>query len=259
MCSCSAENRFDCIVTGGGHAGSEAAVALARLGLSVLLISGNVDRLGYLSCNPAIGGLAKGHMVREIDALGGMMGLWADAGGIQFRTLNMSKGPAVRATRARLCGALVQMLAQMPVRQITVRELAQLADDDAAVFNKFMEAYKMPKATDTEKAMRTAAIGQAAIAAAEVPMQIADKSLEVLKLARKLIVFGNPNAISDGTVSALMARAALRSALYNVKINLGLIKDDEYVAAARAKMQQLEAKAMEIEAFVLARTDEVLK
>ena len=140
-------------------------------------------------------------------------------------------------------------------------ELAQMADDDAAVFNKnkFMEAYKMPKATDTEKAMRTAAIGQAAIAAAEVPMQIADKSLEVLKLARKLIVFGNPNAISDGTVSALMARAALRSALYNVKINLGLIKDDEYVAAARAKMQQLEAKAMEIEAFVLARTDEVLK
>ena len=138
-------------------------------------------------------------------------------------------------------------------------ELAQLADDDAAVFNKFMEAYKMPKATDTEKAMRTAAIGQAAIAAAEVPMQIADKSLEVLKLARKLIVFGNPNAISDGTVSALMARAALRSALYNVKINMGLIKDDEYVAAARAKMQQLEAKAMEIEAFVLARTDEVLK
>ena len=138
-------------------------------------------------------------------------------------------------------------------------ELAQLADDDAAVFNKFMEAYKMPKATDTEKAMRTAAIGQAAIAAAEVPMQIAGKSLEVLKLARKLIVFGNPNAISDGTVSALMARAALRSALYNVKINLGLIKDDEYVAEARAKMQQLEAKAMEIEAFVLARTDEVLK
>ena len=102
MCSCSAENRFDCIVTGGGHAGSEAAVALARLGLRVLLVSGNVDRLGYLSCNPAIGGLAKGHMVREIDALGGMMGLWADAGGIQFRTLNMSKGPAVRATRAQI-------------------------------------------------------------------------------------------------------------------------------------------------------------
>ncbi len=93
---------FDCIIVGGGHAGSEAAVALAKLGFSVLLISGNLDRLGYLSCNPAIGGLAKGHMVREIDALGGMMGLWADAAGIQFRTLNMSKGPAVRATRAQI-------------------------------------------------------------------------------------------------------------------------------------------------------------
>lgn len=138
-------------------------------------------------------------------------------------------------------------------------ELSALADDDAAVFGKFMAAYKMPKATEAEKAIRTAAIGQAAIAAAEVPMQIALKTMNVLLLARRIIVFGNPNAISDGTVSALMARAALRSALYNVKINLGLIKDAEYVSAARSKMQQLEAKAMEIEAFVLARTDEVLK
>lgn len=93
---------FDCVVAGGGHAGAEAALALARLGFSVLLVCGNLDRLGHLSCNPAIGGLAKGHMVREIDALGGMMGLWADAAGIQFRTLNMSKGPAVRATRAQM-------------------------------------------------------------------------------------------------------------------------------------------------------------
>jgi len=77
-------------------------MALARLGHSTLLISGNVDHMGYLSCNPAVGGLAKGHMVREIDALGGMMGLWADAAGIQFRTLNTSKGPAVRATRAQM-------------------------------------------------------------------------------------------------------------------------------------------------------------
>ena len=93
---------FDCIITGGGHAGCEAAAALAKLGHSVLLITGNIDRLGYLSCNPAIGGLAKGHLTREIDALGGMMGLWADAAGIQFRTLNQSKGPAVRATRAQM-------------------------------------------------------------------------------------------------------------------------------------------------------------
>ncbi len=93
---------FDVIVVGAGHAGCEASMALSRLGHHVLLITGNVDRIGHLSCNPAIGGLAKGHMVREIDALGGMMGLWADAAGIQFRTLNMSKGPAVRATRAQI-------------------------------------------------------------------------------------------------------------------------------------------------------------
>ena len=78
-------------------------------------------------------------------------------------------------------------------------------------------------------------------------------------MARRIIVIGNPNAISDGTVSAIVARAALRSALYNVKINLGLIKDAAYVELAAAKMQMLEAKALETEAFVLARTDEILK
>lgn len=93
---------YDCIIVGGGHAGCEAAAALPALGMKCLLISGNLDRLGYLSCNPAIGGLAKGHLVREIDALGGQMGLWADASAIQYRVLNMSKGPAVRATRAQM-------------------------------------------------------------------------------------------------------------------------------------------------------------
>jgi len=97
-----AMEHFDCIVVGAGHAGCEAAMALARLGHNTLLITGNIDRIGHLSCNPAIGGLAKGHMVREIDALGGMMGQWADAAGIQFRILNASKGPAVRATRAQM-------------------------------------------------------------------------------------------------------------------------------------------------------------
>lgn len=93
---------YDCIVVGAGHAGCEAAMALARMGHATLLLTGNADRIGHLSCNPAIGGLAKGHMVKEIDALGGMMGLWADEAGIQFRTLNSSKGPAVRATRAQI-------------------------------------------------------------------------------------------------------------------------------------------------------------
>lgn len=93
---------FDLVVVGAGHAGCEAASAAARLGLATLLLTGNIDRIGHLSCNPAIGGLAKGHMVREIDALGGRMALWADAAGIQFRQLNTSKGPAVRSTRAQI-------------------------------------------------------------------------------------------------------------------------------------------------------------
>lgn len=93
---------YSCIVVGAGHAGCEAAMALARLGHEVLVITSNVDRIGHLSCNPAIGGLAKGHLVREIDALGGCMGKWADEAGIQFRILNASKGPAVRARRAQI-------------------------------------------------------------------------------------------------------------------------------------------------------------
>ncbi len=94
--------KYSCIVVGGGHAGCEAAMALAKLGNKVLLLSSNLDRLGHLSCNPAIGGLAKGHLVREIDALGGSMGKWANKAGIQFRTLNQSKGVAVQGTRAQI-------------------------------------------------------------------------------------------------------------------------------------------------------------
>ena len=95
-------NEFDVIVVGAGHAGCEAAMALARLKLSTLLITIAKNRIGHLSCNPAVGGLAKGHMVREIDALGGMMGLWADEAGIQFRRLNTSRGPAVQAVRVQV-------------------------------------------------------------------------------------------------------------------------------------------------------------
>ena len=92
---------FDVIVVGAGHAGREAASAAARIGCSTLLLSGNLDTIGHMSCNPAIGGLAKGHLVKEIDALGGEMGKNTDATGIQFRRLNSSKGPAVRATRVQ--------------------------------------------------------------------------------------------------------------------------------------------------------------
>ncbi|GHB02719.1 tRNA uridine-5-carboxymethylaminomethyl(34) synthesis enzyme MnmG [Modicisalibacter luteus] len=94
-------NRFDVIVIGGGHAGTEAALAAARMGCQTLLLTHNIETLGQMSCNPAIGGIGKSHLVKEIDALGGAMALATDRGGIQFRVLNARKGPAVRATRAQ--------------------------------------------------------------------------------------------------------------------------------------------------------------
>ena len=130
MPSASAIARHDVIVVGGGHAGTEAALAAARAGARVLLLTHAVDTIGAMSCNPAIGGIGKGHLVKEIDALGGLMARAADAAGIQWRRLNASKGPAVRATRCQADRNLYRAFVRRAVEQQTGLSIFQAAIDD---------------------------------------------------------------------------------------------------------------------------------
>ncbi|HHQ4578096.1 TPA: tRNA uridine-5-carboxymethylaminomethyl(34) synthesis enzyme MnmG [Aeromonas hydrophila] len=122
--------QFDVIVVGGGHAGTEAATAAARMGLNTLLLTHNIDTLGHMSCNPAIGGIGKGHLVKEVDALGGIMARAIDLGGIQFRTLNSSKGPAVRATRAQADRLLYKAVVRQTLENYPNLKIFQQACDD---------------------------------------------------------------------------------------------------------------------------------
>ncbi|MEY3221091.1 MAG: tRNA uridine-5-carboxymethylaminomethyl(34) synthesis enzyme MnmG [Pseudomonadota bacterium] len=125
--------RFDVIVVGGGHAGTEAALASARMGLKTLLLTHNIETLGQMSCNPAIGGIGKGHLVKEIDALGGLMGIAADHSGIQFRILNASKGAAVRATRAQIDRVLYKSYVRNFLETQQNLQIFQQAVDDLII------------------------------------------------------------------------------------------------------------------------------
>jgi tRNA uridine 5-carboxymethylaminomethyl modification enzyme len=129
------QQNYDVIVVGGGHAGTEAALAAARLGANTLLLTHNIETLGQMSCNPAIGGIGKGHLVKEIDALGGIMAQAIDEAGIQFRILNGSKGPAVRATRAQADRVLYKQKIRATLEQQSHLTLFQQAVDDLLVEN----------------------------------------------------------------------------------------------------------------------------
>ncbi|MBN8444100.1 MAG: tRNA uridine-5-carboxymethylaminomethyl(34) synthesis enzyme MnmG [Gammaproteobacteria bacterium] len=127
------QQTYDVIVVGGGHAGTEAALAAARMGMQTLLLTHNVETLGLMSCNPAIGGIGKGHLVKEIDAMGGAMAMATDKAGIQFRTLNSSKGPAVRATRAQADRQLYRAAIRQILENQPNLQIFQQACDDLIV------------------------------------------------------------------------------------------------------------------------------
>src|ERR1700746_2757675 len=127
------ETRYEVIVVGGGHAGTEAALASARMGRKTLLLTHSIETLGQMSCNPSVGGIGKGHLVKEIDALGGAMAIATDEAGIQFRTLNGSKGPAVRATRAQADRVLYRAAIRARLESQPNLQLFQAAVDDLMV------------------------------------------------------------------------------------------------------------------------------
>jgi len=137
-------------------------------------------------------------------------------------------------------------------------QMLDLVNADAEVFNSFMVSYRLPKATDEEKLARNQAIQNAAKQAAEVPFKITEACLDVMKLAERIAVIGNPSAITDAAVSSIIARAALRSASYNVVVNLKLIKDEAYNEAMYAKLEAMQNEAVELEQATLAATDKVL-
>lgn len=137
-------------------------------------------------------------------------------------------------------------------------ELLQLVEEDAKAFDRFMACYKLPKATDADKAARAQALRMAAKGAAAAPLAIAEKAVVVLQLAVRIAEIGNPGVITDAACSALLARAALRCAEYNVRVNLKLTKDDEYNAAVSCRLAEMQEQAVALESAALTAADAAL-
>lgn len=137
-------------------------------------------------------------------------------------------------------------------------KLLELAEDDAAVFSEFMRCYRLPKSNEEEKLMRSQSICRAAKRAAEIPLEIARESLRVMRLALRMAQIGNPHVITDGAVSGLLARAALRGSIYNIMVNLRLTQDEAYNMTLCQESNLLEQQAEKLEQEILALTDKVI-
>lgn len=182
-------------------------------------------------------------------------------------------GGSIAALSAASAAALIEMVANLTLGKKGYEEVKEemeevkkvaseykekfvnYIDEDSDSFNKIMAAFKMPKDTDEQKAERTKAIQQGFKGAATVPLNVGKDAFELLQLAEKVILKGNQNAVTDGAVAAMSARTAVHSAFYNVKINLGSIKDEEFVNSAKKEMEELESKVNKIEQEILSKVN----